>query len=49
MKSLTLAGLDESLEAGLGREEREAAAALMTENTEEGLNAFQERREPIFK
>ncbi len=49
MKSLTLAGLDEDLAAGLGREETEAAAALMTENTEEGLNAFQERREPVFK
>lgn len=49
MKSLTLRGLEGTLDAGLSLEEKEAAAALMTENTEEGLNAFQERRDPVFK
>jgi enoyl-CoA hydratase len=49
MKSLTLQGLEGTLDAGLSLEETAAADALLTANTEEGLNAFQERREPVFK
>ncbi len=49
MKSLTLQGLEGSLDAGLSLEEDAASEALLTANTEEGLNAFQERRDPVFK
>ncbi len=49
MKSLTLRGLETTLDAGLSLEEREAALALMSDNTAEGLAAFQERREPVFE
>jgi len=49
MKRLVLDGLEENLTAGLWRELDEAAIALRSENTSEGLAAFQERREPVFK
>ena len=49
MKGLTEHGLAGNLDAGLQLEIEEAPKALMSENVTEGLNAFQEKREPAFK
>lgn len=49
MKRLTVHGLSGNLDYGLALEAAEAPAALMSDNVTEGLNAFQEKRQPNFK
>lgn len=49
MKRLARQGLEGSLDQGLRLEETQAADALLSEDIEEGLTAFQQRREPIFR
>lgn len=49
MKKLTEDGLAGDLDAGLALEIAAAPAALMSDNVSEGLGAFQEKREPVFK
>ncbi|MGE0151039.1 MAG: enoyl-CoA hydratase/isomerase family protein [Reyranellaceae bacterium] len=49
MKSLSRQGLDGSLRAGIDAELQCVADALRSANVEEGLAAFAERREPVFK
>ncbi|MCP5366654.1 MAG: enoyl-CoA hydratase/isomerase family protein [Hyphomicrobiales bacterium] len=49
MKRLALDGLEEGLDAALAREREVAVAALSSDNVGEGLDAFQTRREPVFK
>lgn len=49
MKSLARQGLDGTLQAGLQAELDCVIDGLRTANVDEGLAAFQERREPVFK
>ncbi|MGK2873363.1 MAG: enoyl-CoA hydratase/isomerase family protein [Alphaproteobacteria bacterium] len=49
MKRLTEHGLSGNLDHGLALEATEAPTALMSDNVTEGLNAFQEKRQPNFK
>jgi 1,4-dihydroxy-2-naphthoyl-CoA synthase len=49
MKQLTEKGLAGDLDAGIELEITAAPEALMSDNVSEGLNAFQEKREPVFK
>ena len=49
MKRLAREGLDDHLAAGLKLEETLAVDGLLSDNVAEGLAAFQERREPVFK
>ncbi|MDO9461092.1 MAG: enoyl-CoA hydratase/isomerase family protein [Alphaproteobacteria bacterium] len=49
MKRLTEHGLSGNLDYGLALEATEAPTALMSDNVTEGLNAFQEKRQPNFK
>lgn len=49
MKRLTVHGLSGNLDHGLALEAAEAPAALMSDNVTEGLNAFREKRQPVFK
>lgn len=48
MKGLTRRGLEGSLDAGLALEEARVGYALSSPDSQEGLAAFQERREPDF-
>lgn len=49
MKQLCRNGLDRSLQEGLDMERSAVVDELMSENVSEGLAAFQERREPLFR
>ena len=49
MKQLCRNGLDGSLQEGLDMERSVVVDALMSENVSEGLAAFRERREPLFR
>lgn len=49
MKQLCRNGLDGPLQEGLDMERSAAMDALMSENVSEGLVAFRERREPLFR
>jgi enoyl-CoA hydratase/carnithine racemase len=49
MKSLSRKGLDGTLRAGVDAELDMVSDALRSANVEEGLAAFGERREPVFK
>ncbi len=49
MKSLSRQGLDGTLRAGVAAELESVADGLRSPNVEEGLAAFAERREPVFK
>lgn len=49
MKQLARQGVDLSLDEALALEQNLAVPALMSENVAEGLNAFREKREPVFK
>ncbi len=49
MKQLTEEGLAGDLDAGIALEVGAAPEALMSANVSEGLSAFQEKREPVFK
>ena len=49
MKRLAREGLDDDLAAGLKLEQILAVDGLLSDNVAEGLAAFQERREPVFK
>ncbi|MEW6089801.1 enoyl-CoA hydratase/isomerase family protein [Parvibaculum sp.] len=49
MKQLCRNGLDGSLQEGLDMERSAVVDALMGENVSEGLAAFRERREPLFR
>ena len=49
MKRLARQGLERPLDEALAREQQVAVPALLSENVAEGLRAFRERREPIFK
>jgi enoyl-CoA hydratase len=49
MKRLTVQGLSGNLDHGLALEASEAPEALMSDNVTEGLNAFQEKRQPVFR
>lgn len=48
MKRLSRQGLEGSLDAGLALEQRDVVDALLSADTEEGLQAFQDRRKPNF-
>jgi enoyl-CoA hydratase len=48
MKRMSRQGLEGSLDAGLTLEAREVVDALLSDDTAEGLAAFQERRPPEF-
>lgn len=49
MKQLARQGADLSLKDGLAMEQNLAVPALMSKNVAEGLQAFREKREPVFK
>ena len=49
MKQLCRCGLDGSLQEGLDLERGAVVDALMSGNVSEGLAAFRERREPVFR
>jgi enoyl-CoA hydratase/carnithine racemase len=49
MKSLSRTGLDGTLRAGVDAELNVVSDALRSANVEEGLAAFAQRREPVFK
>lgn len=49
MKALSRQGLDGTLRAGVSAELEAVADGLRSANVEEGLAAFAERREPVFK
>lgn len=49
MKQLCRNGLDGSLQEGLDMERGAVVDALMSDNVSEGLAAFRERREPLFR
>lgn len=49
MKQLCRNGLDGSLQEGLDMERSAVVDALMSDNVSEGLAAFMERREPLFR
>ncbi|HIG41953.1 MAG: enoyl-CoA hydratase/isomerase family protein [bacterium] len=49
MKQLARQGVDLSLDEALALEQNLAVPALMSENVAEGLKAFREKREPVFK
>lgn len=48
MKSLTRRGLDLSIDDGLALEAAEICSVLQSTNVNEGLDAFQNRRKPVF-
>ena len=49
MKRLAREGLERSLNEALAQEQQVAVPALRSDNVAEGLRAFRERREPVFK
>jgi enoyl-CoA hydratase len=49
MKRLAREGLEVSLSEGLEMEKQIAVPVLRSDNVAEGLAAFRERREPVFR